>query len=409
MATPMIRSDAPKGETIDEGSTGRLPPPPPPSETPDYRPAVAGDPAPGAPGGGATAATSGVPQRVEVTAGAVRIEIVITAGGPGPAVAVRGAPNDGAARETEKAVRPWTDPHYGNRKGYDPEFLNVAIPMPTIKTPSVVAKLEDGGHRLDYQNFSVVMHRERRLCLITAANVDNAPRRRRPDPSRKYGRGPLGGLGEKDKELWFTDPRLAEQFQLPDRFFTRDEGAFDRGHMVMRESVCWGDSYLALRRANGDTYHTTNCTPQVAGFNQSSKGGRWGKLENTLARNLKQERMVVFAGPIFGEDDWWFDGLDDAGAVRVQIPSRYWKVVVGRRDGALVAFAFRLEQDLSAVPLDPELDVDPDAWREELVSVEALDAELPQLGFPAVIEDADQFDEELGRAMAEELGVVRPG
>jgi DNA/RNA endonuclease G (NUC1) len=117
--------------------------------------------------------------------------------------------------------------------------------------------------------------------------------------------------------------------------------------------------------------------------------------------------MTVFAGPIFAADDWWFEGLDDAGDVRVQIPSRYWKVVVGRRDGALVAFAFRLEQDLSGVPLDPELDVDPEAWREELVSVEALDAELPQLGFPDVIKDADQFEEELGRAMADELGVAR--
>lgn len=74
----------------------------------------------------------------------------------------------------------------------------------------------------------------------------------------------------------------------------------------------------------------------------------------------------------------------------------------------MVAFAFRLEQDLSAVPLNPELDVDPDAWREELVSVEELDAELPELGFSAAIKDADQFGEELGRAMADELGVVRP-
>ncbi len=395
MATPMIRDDAPRGEAIDEGSTGRLPPP---------------QPAPASPVPQASAALTSAPQRVEVAAGAVRIEIVITTGSAGPAGTVGGAPDGAAAaRAPERAVRPWTDPDYGNRKGYDPGFLDVHLPLPTIKTPSIAAKLPGGGHRLDYQNFSVVMHRERRLCLFTAANVDNAPRRRRPDPTRKYGRAPLGGLGPRDTEVWFTDPRLPEQSQLPDRFFTRDAGAFDRGHVVMRESVCWGDSYLAVRRANGDTYHTTNCTPQVAGFNQSSKGGRWGKLEATLAKNLKQERMTVFAGPIFGPDDWWFDGLDDAGEVRVQIPSRYWKVVVGRRDGALVAFAFRLEQDLSEVPLDPELDIDPEAWRDELVSVEALDAELPQLGFPDVLKDADQYEEELGRAMAGELGVVRPG
>ena len=208
--------------------------------------------------------------------------------------------------------------------------------------------------------------------------------------------------------MWFTDPRLPEQFQLPDRFFTKDGGCFDRGHVVMRESVCWGDTYTSVRRANGDTYHTTNCSPQVAGFNQSSKLGRWGQLENQLARNLKQERMTVFAGPILSKDDWWFDGFDDAGNVRVQIPSRFWKLVVGHRDGEMVAFAFRLEQDLTQVPLKEELNLDPEAWREELVSVEALDKELPELGFADAIKNADQFQEELGQQVSEELGLAPP-
>jgi endonuclease G, mitochondrial len=392
MATAMDRTDAPVGETIDEGSSGRLGPPPALTDGSLTTNGV------GVVSGPTTS------QRVEVAAGTVRIEIVITAGSNAPAVQVHGG-EDGVA---EKLVRPWTDPDYDNRTGYDPEFLGKHVPMPSIKTPSVVAKLTDGGHELKYQNFSLVMHRQRRLCLFTAANVDNAPRRRRPNPSRKYGRAALGGLGPKDTEVWFTDPRLPEQFQLPDRFFTKDGGSFDRGHVVMRESVCWGDTYTSVRRANGDTYHTTNCSPQVAGFNQSSKLGRWGQLENQLARNLKQERMTVFAGPILSKDDWLFDGFDDAGKIRVQIPSRFWKLVVGHRDGAMVAFAFRLEQDLTQVPLKEELDLNPEAWRDEFVSVEALDKELPELGFADVIKNADQFQEELGRQVSEELGLAPP-
>jgi endonuclease G, mitochondrial len=395
MATAMIRSDAPKTETIDDGSSGTLGPPPA-LRSGDSQPVTVHD---ATSSNGLSNATT--TRKVEVPAGTVRIEIIITAGAA-PSVLVR----DGVDGVTEKAVRPWTDPNYDNRTGYVANFLGTHIPMPTIRTPAVVAKLADGEHELKYQNFSLVMHRQRRLCLFTAANVDNAPRRRRPDPSRKYGRAPLGGLDDdKDVELWFTDPRLPEQFQLPDRFFSRDGGSFDRGHVVMRESVCWGDTYTAVRRANGDTFHTTNCTPQVAGFNRSNKLGRWGQLENTLARNLKQERMSVFAGPILNKDDWWFDGVDDQGSVRVQIPSRFWKLVVGHRDGQLVAFAFRLEQDLSNVPLNEELDLDPEAWRDELVSVEALDNELPELTFPDVIKDADQYEEELGRAVSEELGL----
>jgi endonuclease G, mitochondrial len=399
MATAMSRSDAPKGETIDEGSSGSLGPPPPINgdlgTSTTNGAGVSG-------GGGVAGAGTATSHQVNVAAGTVRIEIVITAGAAAPAVTVR----QGGAGVSEKAVRPWTDPDYDNRAGYAADFLTTPIPMPTLKMPSVVAKLTDGEHELKYQNFSVVMHKQRRLCLFTAANVDNAARRRRPDPSRKYGRAALGGLGPNDTEVWFTDPRLPEQFQLPDRFFTKDAGSFDRGHVVMRESVCWGDSYGQVRRANGDTYHTTNCTPQVAGFNQSSKLGRWGQLENELSRRLKQERMTVFAGPVLTKDDWWFDGVDDKGSVRVQIPSRFWKLVVGNRDNKLVAFAFRLEQDLSDVPLEEELDLDPEAWREELVSVEALDKELRELAFPDVIKDADQYEEELGQVVTEELGLA---
>lgn len=402
MATPMIRSDAPKGETIDEGSVGQLGAAPEPDAA-DLR--AVRDPVEGT-GLGHVNGTdlSGGPRRLALTAGAVRIEIVITTTGAthgaSPLLDVR------EPDELEKVVQPWHDPDYGNRTGYDPDFLGVRVPMPSVKSRSVVAKLSDGKHELKYQNFSVVMHRHRRLCLLTAANVDNSPKRRKPDPSRKYGRAALGGLGPNDKELWFTDPRLPEEVQLPDRFFTKDGGAFDRGHAVMRESVCWGATYTDVRRANGDTYHTTNCTPQVSGFNQSSKLGRWGQLENELSRRLKQARMSVFAGPILSPDDWWFDGVDDRGSVRVQIPSRFWKLAVGRRDGKLVAFAFRLEQDLSKVPLEEELDLDPEDWIEEMVSVEALEGEVAALRFPSVVKEADQGEEELGRQMRDELGLV---
>jgi len=58
------------------------------------------------------------------------------------------------------------------------------------------------------------------------------------------------------------------------------------------------------------------------------------------------------------------------------------------------------------VPLDQELDIDPEAWRDELVSVEALERELPELGFSDRLKDADQAGEELGRAMADELDVA---
>ncbi|MCG5055366.1 MAG: DNA/RNA non-specific endonuclease [Myxococcales bacterium] len=396
----MNRSDAPQGEAIDEGSHGQLGAPPP-GDAADHRPRLVAVPL--ADAQTRLAAQGDSPQRIELTAGAVRIEITVSVD-PHAGATLTGSRQ--SQLEPEKVVRPWTDPDYSNRSGYDPEFLGTRVPMPTPHSSVVLARLADGGHELKYQNFSVLMHKERRLCMVTAANVDNAPRRRRPDLSRTYGRAALGGLGPKDGERWFTDPRLPEQDQLPDRFFTKDGGAFDRGHVVMRESVCWGKTYTDVRRANGDTYHTTNCTPQVAGFNQSSKLGRWGQLENELGRRLAQGRMTVFAGPMLADDDWWFEGVDDQGDVRVQIPSRFWKVAVGRREGELVAFAFRLEQDLRQVPLEEELGIDPEAWIEELVSVQALEDEIGTLRFAEALKAADQVEEELGLRMRTELGLA---
>ena len=67
----------------------------------------------------------------------------------------------------------------------------------------------------------------------------------------------LSGLGTSDQEQWFPDPRLDNAYQLSDYFYTRDDGAFDKGHIVRRDDAAWGKTYTLLRRANGDTYHVT--------------------------------------------------------------------------------------------------------------------------------------------------------
>src|SRR5437667_4051464 len=115
--------------------------------------------------------------------------------------------------------------------------------------------------------------------------------------------------------IWFTDPRIADTHQLPDRFFTKDQGAFDKGHLVRREDVAWGDTYEELRFANGDTFHTTNCSPQVAGFNRPGSVDNWGDLEKIVYAQADTERLCLFAGSVLDERDRTFIGLDDEGRV----------------------------------------------------------------------------------------------
>ena len=85
-----------------------------------------------------------------------------------------------------------------------------------------------------------------------------------------------------------TDWRIPNEHQLPDVFFDRDNGAFDKGHLVRRDDVCWGRTFKDIQKSNGDTYHTTNCSPQVAGFNRSASGtDNWGDLENLVQKETK--------------------------------------------------------------------------------------------------------------------------
>jgi tripartite-type tricarboxylate transporter receptor subunit TctC len=179
------------------------------------------------------------------------------------------------------------------------------------------------------------MNAQRRLALFAASNVDASPAAKEPEPGYRYTRAGLTGLAEGDIEKWFTDPRIRGTEQLPDRFFTKDRKAFDKGHIVRREDVAWGTSFAEVRRANGDTYFVTNCSPQTAGFNRSNRRDNWGALEDLVLKQAKTERYCLFAGPVLKDDDPEFVGVDDLGGIKIRIPRKYWKVIVARDGDSL--------------------------------------------------------------------------
>ncbi len=253
-------------------------------------PAAAAQTPPRGPASAAAAAAS-----VMTGGGSVSIEvplrITISLGHPGTTAAVAGTESVAVQDFTEALSEPFRDTDFASRTGYDPDFLNapgqdasltaVRVPLPAPADPAVLAKARDGATLLPYENFSIAMHAKRRLALFTASNVTKEPNLRKPDPSEDYSRRGLSGLGPNDQEKWFLDPRLDEKFQLPDVFFTKDRKAFDKGHIVRRYDVAWGRTYPILRRANGDTYHVTNCSPQVAEFNLPTRAKRTGAIWKT--------------------------------------------------------------------------------------------------------------------------------
>ncbi|MBP6486420.1 MAG: DNA/RNA non-specific endonuclease [Ilumatobacteraceae bacterium] len=284
----------------------------------------------------------------------------------------------------EKYVSPRIDTDYTNRRGFDTKFLGRTVGLPRL-TPAgkALAATMDGRTRVDYEHFSVVLHRERRMAIYTASNVDWIKEHRFGELTRKD----LTGLKDGEIEKWVSDPRLPAAWQLPDTFYTKDRKSFDKGHLVRRDDVCWGATTEEVIRANGDSFHVTNCSPQRSDFNRSAEDDRaWGDLENLIQHGVT--RCCVFSGPVFDDVDPEFEGRDEVGPTRVQIPSRYWKVVVEQADdGSLRSYAFILRQDLTDVQME-ELDV-PAVWKTRRIKIAALEAELALLKFTAAVRAAD--------------------
>jgi endonuclease G len=320
-------------------------------------------------------------------------------------------PGIDAAGEQPDVTERLREPHHDGwqvpRRGYDPDFLHagIAVPMPRAADPGVEAKRKDGTNILEYQNFSLVMHAKRRIALVTASNLTVEAALRRPEPGRDYGRKGLGGLTKKDQEKWFLDDRLDAGLQLSDAFFTDDGRAFDKGHLVRRDDVAWGRTYDEVRRANGDTFHVTNCSPQVARFNQSQLGeDNWGDLENLVMSEAEAGRLCIFAGPVLSEQDETFVGVGPGGrTLRVKVPARYWKVIVAKAAGGVVAYGFVLQQDLSAVPLEVTV---PENFRRLQVPLAAI-TDATGVAFDREILRRDTFDSEFGVEAAWRGGLTR--
>ncbi|MCH1883283.1 DNA/RNA non-specific endonuclease [Agrococcus sp. ARC_14] len=202
--------------------------------------------------------------------------------------------------------------------GYDPAFLGeqVAAPTPVRDADAPV---------LDSMHFTVTMHTERRLAWSVAWNVDglrffpNIPRARR----------------------FFADDRLPLDEQTTEAVYADND--LDRGHLARRADLLWG-TLADAKQANLDSFCFTNISPQMAGFNQSSRGGVWGELEDGVLdmEELVDRRISVFGGPVLADDDPHYRDL-------VQVPRDHWKAVVYRVGDALRSKAFLLTQDLDGL------------------------------------------------------------
>ncbi len=195
---------------------------------------------------------------------------------------------------------------YAKRNGYDPDFLDIPVPLPAT------------GKKIDllaYENFSVALAVERRLTLYACVNING----RRLVQKNRSG------------DPWQYDPRVPQEEQVGGKYYSGTP--LDRGHMVRRVDPVWGKN---ADLAEQDTFHYPNSCPQHKNLNRKV----WNDLEDYIYDNLKREdlKVTVFTGPVLAGDDAVFHGL--------QLPKEFWKVVVMvRDDGKLSATAYLLSQE----------------------------------------------------------------
>jgi endonuclease G len=207
-----------------------------------------------------------------------------------------------------------------DRIGYDKDFLpglTVPVPKPIGDRAADLLTLDDGGGLLHYTHFSLAMSRSRKLAMFTAVNMD----------------GSQSVSIKRTPDKWSYDGRVPLEAQLGEELY--EDNDLDRGHLVRREDPNWGTQEEALT-ANDDTFHFTNCSPQMHAMNAVT----WVGLESYILKNARvwQERVTVFTGPVLGVDDLTYRG--------VRIPIAFWKVLAFLSDsGRPSATAYMVDQE----------------------------------------------------------------
>jgi endonuclease G len=243
--------------------------------------------------------------------------------------------------------------------GYASGFLGNELEPPALDAAlSDDAVQLDGSAAIPYTHFSLALSKSRGFARWVAWNIDGGS-------IRKVSRNGIP---------FVKDSRIPAQFQNGDELYSGNR--LDRGHLARRADLVWG-SEAEARSANKDSFFFTNIAPQMDDFNQSSKDGVWGRLEDAVFADVDVQdlKVTAFGGPIFQDNDREYRG--------VRLPREYWKVLAYVEGGEFKSRAFLLTQNLN-----PFEALDLDEFRAFQVSTAELE-ERTRLRFAETMRDAD--------------------
>jgi|GEM_PF-3353068 len=213
-------------------------------------------------------------------------------------------------------------------KGFDANFLGRKLAFPKLDNKLCAPLLTGTGHEIVYTHFSVFVHKERRLPIMSACNIRG----------EAYNAEPREGT-----EPWDYSDQIEKAFQIDNEFYGNDKNTFDRGHLVRRVDPCWGVPEVA-NQAEAETFRWVNCTPQHNKLNRN--GGVWFQLEQHIMEKGVRGKIAdisVFAGPVLNSADKLFK-LQYRNT-DVPIPVVFWKIIVWKKaDNKMYAVGFMMSQ-----------------------------------------------------------------
>lgn len=207
---------------------------------------------------------------------------------------------------------------------FDPNFIpGHTVPLPTLG-PRIASAAFDNGRPVKHSRFSLVLHQQRGFAVYVAHNLDGASII------------PEGVIQRRDRFRF--DPKIPSGFQIDnDRAYRNNP--WDRGHLVQRRSLHWGDRVVA-EESDRESYYWSNIAPQHERLHDTA----WGSIEDWMLEWTDQadHRAAVFTGPVLMPEDP--EVVNRPGEMPVQIPSGFWKVMVIKTTGALSAAGFLVWQ-----------------------------------------------------------------
>lgn len=112
---------------------------------------------------------------------------------------------------------------------------------------------------------------------------------------------------------------------------------YDRGHLAPAGDMKWSSAAMS------DSFYMSNMTPQIPGFNR----GIWKRLEVWCRDQAIANREVyIVTGPVLTDGPY-----QEIGENGVDVPKRYYKVILDYRKPGLKAIGFILPNESSNLPL----------------------------------------------------------